>query len=82
MDFPVTCTTSYRFAFNGKEKDDEVKGVGNSYDYGARIYDPRLGRWLAVDPLARKYTDLSPYSFVGNMPIQAIDPDGKRILFC
>ncbi|MFA6925213.1 MAG: RHS repeat-associated core domain-containing protein, partial [Bacteroidales bacterium] len=46
-------TTTYRHGFNGKEKDDELKGSGNSYDYGMRIYDPRLGRFLSVDPLTR-----------------------------
>jgi len=39
-------SNSYKYGFNGKEKDDEVKGNGNSYDFGARIYDPRIGRWL------------------------------------
>jgi len=72
---------SYRYGFNGKEKDDEVKGSGNSLDYGARIYDPRLGRWLAVDPLAVKYPFASPYNFALNTPIQAKDPDGKVVIF-
>ncbi len=66
---------SYRFGFNGQEKDDEVhNSTGNSYDFGARIYDPRVGRWWGVDPLAVKYPDLSPYSFVANSPILFIDP--------
>ncbi|PJB55079.1 MAG: hypothetical protein CO098_18255 [Bacteroidetes bacterium CG_4_9_14_3_um_filter_41_19] len=72
---------SYRFGFNGMEMDNEVKGTGNSLDFGARIYDPRLGRWLACDPLAVKYPDVSPYTFVLNTPIQAIDPDGKVVIF-
>jgi RHS repeat-associated protein len=63
---------------NGKEKDDEIKGSGNSYDFGARIYDPRLGRWLATDPLQIKYPSLSPYHFGYNSPIITIDPDGKE----
>ncbi len=41
----------YRYGFNGKENDNEVKGTGAQYDYGFRIYDPRLGRFLSVDPL-------------------------------
>jgi RHS repeat-associated protein len=69
----------YLFGFNGKEKDDEVKGSGNSYDFGARIYDARLGRWLAMDPLQVKCPQLSPYNFVANSPLIFIDPDGKRI---
>jgi len=68
-----------RFGFNGKEKDDEVQGSGNSVDYGARVYDSRLGRWLSVDPLARKFSDLSSYCYVGNSPIDCLDPDGKDI---
>jgi RHS repeat-associated protein len=70
----------YRYGFNGMEKDDEVKGVtGSSYDFGARMYDPRIGRWLARDPFAAKYTGLSPYNFVGNSPVLLIDPNGKEI---
>jgi RHS repeat-associated protein len=60
-------------------KDDELKGSGNSYDFGARIYDPRLGRWLACDQLFGKYPMLSPYQFVDNNPILLIDPDGRII---
>ncbi|MFN0189713.1 MAG: RHS repeat domain-containing protein [Bacteroidia bacterium] len=70
-----------RFSFNGKEKDDEVKGLGNSLDYGARIYDPRIGSWLSIDPLAMKFPFSSPYSFVLNNPVNAIDPDGRDVLF-
>jgi RHS repeat-associated protein len=72
-------SNSYKYGFNGKEKDEEIKGDGDSYDFGARIYDNRLGRWWAMDPLQAKYPSLSPFSFVGNMPIIAIDPDGKVI---
>jgi RHS repeat-associated protein len=69
----------YRYAFNGMEKDDEVKGSGNSYDFGARMLDTRLGRWLSTDPKAAIYPELSPFAFVANMPIIAIDPDGQEI---
>jgi RHS repeat-associated protein len=68
----------HRFTFNGKESDSEVKGEGNSLDFGARILDPRLGRWLAVDPKSGKYPSESPFTFVGNNPIIAIDPDGEE----
>jgi len=78
MDFPTTCTTGYRFTFNGMEKDDEIKGIGNSLDFGARIYDSRLGRWMSVDPLAAKYPSWSPYSAFRNNPILYVDPDGKE----
>jgi RHS repeat-associated protein len=69
----------YRRGFNGMEKDDEVKGGGNSYDFGARMYDARVGRWLTIDPLLRKYPSLSPYNFVSNNPLIFVDPNGKEI---
>jgi RHS repeat-associated protein len=69
---------SYRYGFNGKENDNEVKGTGNQQDYGMRIYDPRLGRFLSVDPLTQTYPYYSPYQFAGNMPIWAIDLDGAE----
>jgi RHS repeat-associated protein len=69
---------SYRYGFNGKESDPETYGDGNIYDYGFRIYNPRIGRFLSVDPLTRKYPELTPYQFASNMPIIAIDLDGKE----
>lgn len=69
---------AYPYGYNGMEKDDEIKGSGNSYDFGARIQDPRLGRWLSVDPKAAKYTSLSPYHFGYNNPIITIDPNGEE----
>src|SRR5436190_12731983 len=66
----------YRYGFNGKENDNEVKGVGNQQDYGMRIYDPRLARFLSLDPLQKSYPELTPYQFASNSPIQAIDLDG------
>jgi RHS repeat-associated protein len=69
----------HRYGYNGKENDNEVKGEGNQQDYGARIYDPRVGRWLSVDPLMIKYPSLSPYNSVANSPIFYVDPDGREI---
>jgi RHS repeat-associated protein len=73
------CGAGYRFAFNGKEKIDEINGAGNDLDFGARIYDARLGRWMSVDPLFMKYPDLGSYSYCANKPITLCDPDGKKI---
>jgi RHS repeat-associated protein len=67
---------NYKYGFNGKEKDDEIKGEGAQYDYGFRIYDPRLNRFLSVDPLTKKFAMLTPYQFASNNPIWAIDLDG------
>lgn len=67
---------TYYFGFNGKENDNEVKGDGNQQDYGLRIYDNRLGRFLSVDPLGKKFPFYTPYQFAGNTPIQAVDVDG------
>jgi len=69
-------STAYRYGFNGKENDNDVKGAGNQQDYGMRIYDPRLGRFLSVDPVANQYPELSTYQFATNTPIQAVDLDG------
>ena len=68
-------SSGYRYGFNGKENDNEVKGAGNQQDYGMRIYDPRLGRFLSVDPITAQYPELTPYQFASNTPIQAIDLD-------
>ena len=68
----------YRFGFNGKENDNEVKGEGNQQDYGMRVYDPRLGRFLSVDPLTKSYPELTPYQFASNRPIDANDLDGAE----
>jgi len=67
---------AYRYGFNGKENDNEVKGTGNQQDYGMRIYDPRLGRFLSTDPITKEYPELTPYQFASNTPIAATDMDG------
>ena len=75
--------SGYKYKYNGKElQDDNIGGVQlNLYDYGARNYDPALGRWMNVDPLVEKYLNISPYAYVANNAINAIDPDGKKIIF-
>ncbi|RED45624.1 RES domain-containing protein, partial [Seonamhaeicola aphaedonensis] len=67
---------SYRYGFQGQEKDDEVKGEGNSYNYKFRMHDPRVGRFFAVDPLAHEYSDLTPYQFASNSPIALKEIEG------
>ena len=68
--------SEYRYGFNGKEDDPETYGDGNIYDYGFRIYNPRLCKFLSVDPLAKSYPWYSPFQFAGNNPIKFIDLDG------
>jgi RHS repeat-associated protein len=75
----------YRYGFNGKEDDYGAKGAFASapssqdqLDYGARIYDPRIGRFLSVDPLTKQYPHYTPYSYAGDKPIRFIDIDGKE----
>ena len=59
------------------EREDEIKGSGNSIDFGARIYDPRLGIFLSTDPKFKDLPSWSPYSFALTNPIIFIDPDGE-----
>src|SRR5690606_3755737 len=50
-----------------------------SYDFGARLFDARVGRWLSIDPLSKEYADMTPYSSFANNPVIFIDPDGQII---
>jgi RHS repeat-associated protein len=73
---PAAGNSGYRYGFNGKENDDEAYGDDNQQDYGMRVYDPRVGRFLSVDPIAAEYPELTSYQFASNTPIQAVDLDG------
>lgn len=77
-NFTASNAKEFRYGFNNMEEDDEIKGDGNSYDFGARMLDPRLGKWLTIDPLQSKYPMDSPYMFASNSPLAMHDPDGKE----
>jgi RHS repeat-associated protein len=67
----------YRRGFNGMEKDDEVKGSGNSYTTHFRQLDPRVGRWFSIDPEVNRFAWSSGYLAFSNCPIVMIDPNGN-----
>jgi RHS repeat-associated protein len=79
MDMPNrvwSSVGSYRYGFNGKEKDNSGEWGQTSYDYGFRIYNPAMGRFLSTDPLTKSFPMLTPYQFASNTPVAAIDIDG------
>ncbi|AWM15208.1 hypothetical protein DI487_00005 [Flavobacterium sediminis] len=69
-------SAAYRYGFQGQEKDDEIKGEGNSINYTFRMHDPRVGRFFAVDPLTGKFPELTPYQYASNSPIALKEIEG------
>lgn len=65
----------YRYGFNGKVNDNEIKGGGNQQDYEMRMYDSRIGRFLNMDSLTGNFAYYSPYHFTGNNPMYNLDLD-------
>jgi RHS repeat-associated protein len=73
-------SSDYRYSFQGQEKDDEIKGDGNSINYKYRMHDPRVGRFFAVDPLASKYPHNGPYNFSENIVIHGVELEGLEVV--
>ncbi len=72
---------SYRFGYQGQEKDDEMHGAtGTNYAFTYRIHDPRIGRFLSIDPLAAKFAWNTPYAFAENRVIDGLDFEGLEHL--
>jgi RHS repeat-associated protein len=71
----ATDVDATKYLYNGKELQDE-SGL-NWYDYGARFYDPAIGRWHTPDELGEIRFEESPYCYVGNNPVLRVDPDGR-----
>ena len=69
----------YRYGFNGMEVDDEIRGEGNSLDFGARMYDPRVGRFFSTDAMSGDFPNQSPYAFAANSPVYATDLNGDSV---
>ncbi|MCI5057874.1 MAG: RHS repeat-associated core domain-containing protein [Flavobacteriales bacterium] len=78
MTDPTITGVENHYKYASKEK---VEDFGLDWiDFGARFYDPGMGRWNSVDPLAEKYMTWSPYSYTLNSPMTFVDPDGRQVV--
>ena len=80
MDGRTVQDSAYRYGFQGQEMDDEIKATGHLFNYTFRMYDPRLGRFLSLDPLSNSFPWNAPYAFSENRVIDAIELEGLEAL--
>ena len=73
--FPNTSNddSGNRYKYTGKESGDEI----GLYDFSARFLHTRFGRFTTIDPLAEKYSGISPYAYCNGNPVNFVDPDGR-----
>jgi RHS repeat-associated protein len=72
-----TVTNNYRYGFNAMEREDDLYAPGSAYDFGARMYDGRLGRWWSVDIMQKLHAGWTTYKFGLDNPILFVDPNGE-----
>ncbi len=72
---------SYRYGFQGQERDDEIKGEGNSLNFKFRMYDSRVGRFLSIDPMHSEYPWNSTYAFAENKLGLGSELEGKELKY-
>ena len=68
-----------RWRYSGKEEQKAINSTLPLIDYGARMYDPTIARWMSVDPMAEKYYPVSPNTYCLENPISIVDPHGDTI---
>ncbi|MBQ6286595.1 MAG: hypothetical protein IJK73_02935 [Bacteroidales bacterium] len=68
-----------RWRYSGKEEQKAINATIPLIDYGARMYDPIIARWMSVDPMAEKYYPMSPYGYCAGNPINILDPNGSDV---
>jgi RHS repeat-associated protein len=71
-----TVSTNQAYRYTGKPFDDE--GTFDLYYYGARYYDPVLGRFITIDPRLEKFPSWSPYTYALDNPLKLVDPNGQE----
>lgn len=76
---PLSPAGTNKYLYNGKEKQDDVLSSTalDEYDYGARFYDPQIGRWHVPDPFSEAFFEITPYAYVKNNSIMRLDPNGQ-----